>query len=177
MSTPSFLIHASILFIYLFVFCLCFDCFYLFIYLLITASQKFALLLKNWLSLVIPKNFVFSVTITIFAWLAVTIGFAGEELFYKLVIFIKPKKSTNKATAAESFFREGFKWRSPIYKRCKRLQLSEAYAEFCQTSKMERFVKIAVQCNHFHKKFYLRCLTVFWNASDLTLIWVCVGGE
>ena len=112
LSTPSFLIHASILFIYLFVFCL--YCLFLFYFFLITASQKFALLLKNGLSLVIPKNFVFSVTITIFAWLAVTIGFAGEELFYKLVIFIKPKKSTNKATAAESFFREGFKWRSPI---------------------------------------------------------------
>ena len=110
----SFIFDTCFNFVYLFICFLFVFCLFLFFFFLVTASQKFALLLKNGLSLVIPKNFVFSVTITIFAWLAVTIGFAGEELFYKLVIFIKPKKSTNKATAAESFFREGFKWRSPI---------------------------------------------------------------
>ena len=93
------------------------------------------MLLKNELFLVILENFIYNVTIIFSVWLAVTIGFADEELFYKLVIFTKPKKSTNKATAAES----------------------------CLS-------KIGGREVMFNN---LRCLTGFWNASDLTLI--CVG--
>ena len=53
---------------------------------LISAGQKFALLLKNELLFVILKNVVYSVTISIFVWLAVTVGFGGVlqiNCFYK----------------------------------------------------------------------------------------------
>ena len=61
--------------------------------------------------------------------------------------FYKTKKCPDKITAAEFFLSktegsEGFfKWCSPIFKPCKRLQLSEAYSEPCQTSKTEHFSK------------------------------------